>query len=62
MSKSALPRLVMFLDREVLGIAVVGLFGLFSLAVIPQMLVQDTWLTLVSGREIYSTVCPRSTL
>lgn len=52
MSKIAPPRLVAFLDREVLGTVVVAVFGMFSLAVLPQMLVQDTWLTLVSGREI----------
>lgn len=59
MSKIAPPRLVAFLDREVLGIAVVAVFALFSLAVIPQMLVQDTWLTLVSGREISQHGLPR---
>lgn len=52
MSKIASPRVAAFLDREVLGIVVVAVFGMFSLAVIPQMLVQDTWLTLVSGREV----------
>lgn len=52
MSKIASPRFVAFLDREALGIVVVAVFVMFWLAVIPQMLVQDTWLTLVSGREI----------
>lgn len=45
-------RVVAFLDREVLGILVAAVFAVFSFAVIPQALVQDTWLTLVSGREI----------
>ena len=54
MATSAARRLVAFLDREALGVVVaVAVFALFSLAVIPQMLVQDTWLTLVSGREIF---------
>lgn len=52
MTVTTARRLVAFLDREALGVVVVAVFGVFSLAVIPQMLVQDTWLTLVSGREI----------
>ncbi|MEP7334306.1 MAG: hypothetical protein ABI717_00865 [Actinomycetota bacterium] len=52
MTKTGARRLVAFLDREALGLVVVAIFSVFSLAVIPQMLVQDTWLTLVSGREI----------
>jgi len=52
MAAPSVQRVVTFLDREVLGILVVALFAVFSLAVIPQALVQDTWLTLVSGREI----------
>lgn len=52
MAVTAARRLVAFLDREVFGVVVVAVFGVFSLAVVPQMLVQDTWLTLVSGREI----------
>jgi hypothetical protein len=52
MATTVARRLVAFLDREALGVVVVAVFALFSLAVIPQMLVQDTWLTLVSGREI----------
>src|SRR5688572_9349371 len=49
---NAVRPLVAFLGREALGVVVVAFFVLFSLVVIPQMLVQDTWLTLVSGREI----------
>ncbi len=59
MSKFAPSRLVAFLDRETLGIIVVAVFALFSLVVIPQMLVQDTWLTLVSGREISQSGLPQ---
>src|SRR5215204_2656190 len=52
-------RLVAFLNREALGVVVVAFFALFSLVVIPHMLVQDTWLTLVSGREISEHGLPR---
>ena len=56
---TAARRFVAFLDREALGVVVVAFFALFSLVVIPHMLVQDTWLTLVSGREIFEHGLPR---
>jgi hypothetical protein len=52
-SPSRLPsRLAASLEREVLVFGVLAFCALGVAALLPAMLVQDSWLTLVSGREI----------
>jgi hypothetical protein len=50
--------LVEFLEREVLVLVVFAVYCAVVLAALPQELVQDSWLTLVSGREVFEHGLP----
>ena len=49
---SAPARAASFLHREALTVGLFAVYCLVVLAALPQELVQDSWLTLVSGREV----------
>jgi hypothetical protein len=57
---SRLARLGGFADRQVVVVSAVALYALVLLAVMPQMLVQDSWLSFVSGREIVMNGLPHA--
>jgi hypothetical protein len=47
-------------EREAALVALSALYAVILLAVMPQMLVQDSWLALVSGREIVANGLPHT--
>jgi hypothetical protein len=54
------PRLGAFAEREAAVVSAAALYALVLLFVMPQMVVQDSWLALVSGREILSNGLPHT--
>jgi hypothetical protein len=46
------PRVAAFLEREAPLVGVLGLYAVVVCLTLPQQLVQDSWLTLASGREV----------
>lgn len=60
---TALPaggRLLALVEREAALVALSAVYAVILLAVMPQMLVQDSWLALVSGREIVANGLPHT--
>jgi hypothetical protein len=56
----ALARLVALAEREVAVVSVVAFYALVLLALMPHMLVQDSWLAFLSGREIVANGLPQT--
>jgi hypothetical protein len=52
-------RAAAFLHREAFTVGLFALYCVVVLAALPQELVQDSWLTLVSGREVFENGLPR---
>jgi hypothetical protein len=52
--------LVALVEQEAVLVALSALYAVILLAVMPQMLVQDSWLALVSGREIVANGLPHT--
>jgi hypothetical protein len=52
--------LLRLVEREATLVALSALYAVVLLAVMPQMLVQDSWLALVSGREIVANGLPHT--
>jgi hypothetical protein len=52
-------RAAAFLHREAVTVGLFAVYCLVVLAALPQELVQDSWLTLVSGREVVEHGLPR---
>lgn len=57
---AAAGRLVGLVEREAALVVLSAVYAVILLAVMPQMLVQDSWLALVSGREIVTNGLPRT--
>ena len=57
---AAAGRLAALAEREAVLVALSAVYGVILLAVLPQMLVQDSWLALVSGREIVANGLPHT--
>ncbi len=53
-------RLLALVEREAVLVALSAVYAGVLLAVMPQMLVQDSWLALVSGREIAANGLPHA--
>ncbi len=53
-------RLAGWFEREALVVSILALFVVVLLVALPKMLVQDSWLTLVSGREIANHGLPHT--
>jgi hypothetical protein len=53
-------RLVVLAEREVALVVLSAVYAVILLALMPQMLVQDSWLALVSGREIVANGLPHT--
>lgn len=59
---SRLSRLRGFLERESLSVTLFGLFALVLCVRLPEQLRQDSWLTLVAGREVSGGLPRKDTL
>jgi len=57
---TAAGRLLALAEREAVLVALSVVYALILFAVLPQMLVQDSWLALVSGREIVANGLPQT--
>ena len=57
---AAAGRLLALVEREAVLVALVAVYAVVLLAVMPQMLVQDSWLALVSGRETVANGLPHT--
>ena len=57
---AAAGRLLALVEREAVLVALSAVYAVILLAVLPQMLVQDSWLALVSGREIVTNGLPHT--
>jgi hypothetical protein len=57
---AAAGRLVALAEREAVLGALAAVYAVVLLAVLPQMLVQDSWLALVSGREVVANGLPHA--
>jgi hypothetical protein len=56
----AAARLLRLAEHEAVLVALTAVYAVVLLAVLPQMLVQDSWLALVSGREIVANGLPHT--
>ena len=57
---AAAGRVEAFAEREAVLVVLSAVYAVILLAVMPQMLVQDSWLALVSGREIVANGLPHT--
>ena len=58
-ARAGLTRLAALAEREIAVVSVLAFYGVVLLAAMPYLLVQDSWLALVSGREVLTNGLPQ---